>query len=634
MGASSDLRKNEEGRLIEETIDKSFRSSKNIGKNINDFEIIEKLGEGRFGIVYKVKSKITKKLYAMKKLEIKKDNEPTILREIKLLEDLNHPHVINYFVSFRENGFWYIVVEYMNGQNLQDLINTNEKENKYIEEKIIWEYAIQCLSGLLYLHKKKSIVHRDIKPDNLMLDADDNLKISDFGISAIDDITVEDNLKFKNSVVGPRNFFAPEVISNKGYGFKSDIYMLGLTLFYLSSNKYYLKRQIISKEVFTEETGEKIPNIYSDHLKKFILDLLTLEPEKRPDAEKAFNLSLEIYINKYLRATSIMSLFFCFFGMKEIIEYFQSMEIIDYITNKDNDNKYKYTSLFSEVLNFANINIFTFGQMEDCCKKLRILFDQKNKDINKLKEVSLFNFIIFILTSLNKELVSEYDDNNDNNNHASLLNENIEETNEESVLNAKFIKWKKSFSFISNEFFYFRKTVCECCSCNNIIKYKFELNCICNLYPDKTSQSLKKMDINIYELLENFRLKQKYGDQKLYCKKCNWYQNRIYETKNLYTCPPNLIFQINYKSNKFNLLIEETIDITNYVEKNQDCETNYILVGAIFCELNNNKEEIFTSISKNINNQWIYFNGKAIQNSSFNELQNHKNLQYLFYSIE
>ena len=115
----------------------------------------------------------------MKKLEIKKDNEPTILREIKLLEDLNHPHVIIYFVSFRENGFWYIVVEYMNGQNLQDLINTNEKENKYIEEKIIWEYAIQCLSGLLYLHKKKSIVHRDIKPDNLMLDADDNLKISE-----------------------------------------------------------------------------------------------------------------------------------------------------------------------------------------------------------------------------------------------------------------------------------------------------------------------------------------------------------------------------------------------------------------------------------------------------------------------
>jgi len=159
-----------------------------------------------------------------------------------LVNHLIRAIAFNIILPILKNGFFYIVVEYMDGQNLNDIILEYKNKKKYMEEKTIWELLIQCLSGLLYLHKKKKIVHRDIKPDNLLLDKNFNLKISDFGVSAIDDILVDDTVKFHNTRIGPRLFAAPEVIEGKKYDFKSDIYMLGLTFFLLSSQKSYITR--------------------------------------------------------------------------------------------------------------------------------------------------------------------------------------------------------------------------------------------------------------------------------------------------------------------------------------------------------------------------------------------------------
>ena len=87
---------------------------------------------------------------------------------------------------------------------------------------------------------------------------------------------------------------------------------------------------------------------------------------------------------------------------------------------------------------------------------------------------------------------------------------------------------------------------------------------------------------------------------------------------------------MNYEQNNFDLKIEETIDIKNYIERNDDI-SNYKLIGAIFKETKDNYE-VYTSITKNKDEKWIYFNGNDFQNSSFDELKSHKNLQYLFYS--
>ena len=632
MGASSDFSKDEKGLMKIEKIDKSNRKYKKyIGNSLAEFEIIVKLGEGRFGLVYKVKSKITQCLYAMKEIKIKNNNDKDIRKEIKLLEELNHSHVVNYFTSFIENGFCYIVVEYMNGGNLQDLINKNIDEKKFMEEKKIWEYLIQCLSGLFYLHNKKKIIHRDIKPDNLMLDKDNYLKISDFGISAVDSISADETIKFHKSIIGPLHFFAPEVLT-KGYDFKSDIFMLGLTSFLLSSNKYYLRRKLAeNKKVEITETNERIPNIYSDILKQFIYSMLQQPKDKRPTSEQALNDALYIYNFKYLKATSIMSLFFCFFSSTEIVQCFMSQEILYPIVNENQDNKYMYTKKFVEILYFANTKNFTFGQMEHNCLELRYLCDKEKKDINKSKEIDLLDIIIFLFAKMNKELHIEEENNNESLDNSSNR-ETIDQANEESVMDNMIYKWKKSFSKISDEYFYMEKIARQCLTCNNFINYEGNIKCIFSMYPDSIARSFKKPDINMIDLFEYFKKKRKYGDKKIYCKNCLKYQEKFYESKILYTCPPNFILHLKYEQYNFNLMIQETIDIKDFVEQQEYCNTKYILTGAIFFESNDDDEKIFSSISKNINNEWIYFNGKEIKPSSFNDIQQHKNIQYLFYA--
>ena len=199
----------------------------NVGNRLSDFRIEKELGKGNFGKVYLVTSKITNKVYAMKEIKFdryKSDSQrASVQKEIKLLENMNHPHVITYFSSFVENNNFYIVLEYLNGGSLDDKIKKEKEEKGSIDEKKVWDILIQILSGLVYLHENKKIIHRDIKPDNILMDKENNIKISDFGISAINKEDVDDMLKFYGTLVGPLQFLAPEVINGGTYEFKSDI---------------------------------------------------------------------------------------------------------------------------------------------------------------------------------------------------------------------------------------------------------------------------------------------------------------------------------------------------------------------------------------------------------------------------
>ena len=192
----------------------------NVGSKLEDFQVVRPLGKGNFGAVYLVTSKLTNKLYAMKEIQTSKyksqEEVNQVEKEIKLLENLRHPHVITYFNSFKQNGNIYIVIEYINGGSLEDLLVKNINQQKRIDEKTLWDLLIQSLSGLLYLHEKRKIIHRDIKPDNLLLDSEGHLKISDFGVSAIKSDEVDDLLKCHGTVAGPIQFMAPEMCLGDG----------------------------------------------------------------------------------------------------------------------------------------------------------------------------------------------------------------------------------------------------------------------------------------------------------------------------------------------------------------------------------------------------------------------------------
>ena len=294
--------------------------------------------------------------------EIFNDNQrKEVEREIKLLEDLNHPHIIKYFTSFRENGNFYIVTEYINGGSLENLADRVHKEGKLLTEKIIWDFLIQTLSGLVYLHENKKIIHRDIKPDNLLLDKDHDLKISDFGVSAVNRSDADESVKCHNTCIGPIQFMAPEMFFEKEYSFKNDIYMLGITFFVVMSGKMpeLKKEDEDGMKILRLKNFEKmIPDYYSESLKKFILKLLTLEADKRPTARKAFAEAISHYTVKFLRITSILATLNCVSSLPTIGAYFNSEKITDRIKNDEHERKYVVTKVIKNALDYANPNNF------------------------------------------------------------------------------------------------------------------------------------------------------------------------------------------------------------------------------------------------------------------------------------
>ena len=125
MGADCELSIGPNGKLNFLFIDKGNKKV-NVGNKLSDFVVQRQLGKGHFGSVSLVQSKLTNKVYAMKEIKSERyknqQQQLEIQKEIKLLENLNHPHVITYFSSFSENNNVYIITEYLNGGNLEGLI--------------------------------------------------------------------------------------------------------------------------------------------------------------------------------------------------------------------------------------------------------------------------------------------------------------------------------------------------------------------------------------------------------------------------------------------------------------------------------------------------------------------------------
>ena len=608
----------------------------NVGSKLSDFTIVKKLGEGHFGSVNLVTSKITKKLYAMKEIkENRYDSEQQrleIQKEIRLLENLHHPHVITYFTSFRENGNFYIVTEYINGGSFEDLLKKNISQGKFIEEKTIWDLLVQSLSGLLYLHENKKIIHRDIKPDNILLDLEGRVKISDFGVSAIKSEEVEEYVKCHGTVAGPIQFMSPEMCFGGSYDFKSDIYMLGLTFFFMMSNDLPEKR-IRFGPIFLpiKNPNAKIPDTYSPTLKKFIEKLLN-NPEERPSTKRAYSEAIAFYTCKYLQVTSIFSTLECFLSIPAIGPYFKSEKIQSYIdSDESNENrKYVVTKIFKEGLFYADPNNFNYELAKVECIKLRLMLYAGKENKNKDTEINLFDLVPDLLGHLHKEL------NKDSSNSEAKNEEQIDNTNEQAVLISTMKRFSEKYrSKITDQFFYLSKTIHECPDCQRIIRYSSDIFSVCIMRPDRAAIYLDKKNLNIIDLFKHYRKKRLYTNENTYCKFCGKNQEKVNRSKVFYTSPYNLILEIEYEDEKeFNLTIDEVINIQDFVEMKNLSTVNYNLVGAIFKEKNENEYKKYVSFTKKTNGGWIYFDGNTIKESSFNELAKHNNLQMLFYSCK
>ena len=605
----------------------------NIGSKLSDFKIIKKLGEGHFSSVHLVTSKITHKNYAMK--EIKTARYKTerqrlqVEKEIKLLENLDHPHVITYYNSFKEKDSFYIILEYIDNGSLYDLLRKNIKEGKKIEEKIIWDLLVQSLSGLFYLHENKKIIHRDIKPDNLLLDSKGCLKISDFGVSAIESENVDDLLKCHGTVAGPIQFMSPEMAFGDFYDFKSDIYMLGLTFFFLMTNKMAEKKITLGPIIIPiKNENVQLPESYSLDLRNFVNKLLKT-PKLRPSAKDAYKEALNYYNKKYLQISSVCSILQCFNSIKKIKEYFKGEKLSNYILSNENSEEHNFitTKIFKEALSAINLPYFNNDKFMLNCLNLRLLLYNDKERMDQDSEADLNHFTRRLLHSLNDEL------NKSKKEERIPIDNKVDVTNEAEVINSVIDRFKKNFrSKISDQFYYISKITEECIVCNNVIKYLCSINILCILYPERTAKHFNKKNITLNDMFRHYNKTRLFSGVNEKCKYCNKEVNKINKIKIFYTTPFNYILYIDYSDEKtFNLKIDENIDIEDVVIRKDVSKVKYSLVGAIFKEIKENGELIYISITKS-DNEWINYNGISIKKCTFNDLKNHKHVKMLFYS--
>ncbi|XP_010252814.1 PREDICTED: CBL-interacting serine/threonine-protein kinase 23-like isoform X3 [Nelumbo nucifera] len=247
---------------------------------VGKYEFGSVLGRGSFGKVYLARDVETGEKRAIKVLNkdrvVKEKMTDQIKREISIMKLVRHPNVVHLFEVMASKTKIYFVMEYVTGG---ELLTKVSKQGKLREDEAR-KYFQQLISAVDYCHSK-GVYHRDLKLENLLLDEDCNLKISDFGLSASPQQIREDGLLY--TTCGTPNYVAPEVIDDRGYdGAKADLWSCGVVLFVLmagylpfdepSLSNLYNK---ICKADFT------CPYWFSSEARMLINRILEPDPEKR-----------------------------------------------------------------------------------------------------------------------------------------------------------------------------------------------------------------------------------------------------------------------------------------------------------------------------------------------------------------
>ena len=242
------------------------------------YEIVSPLGAGMSSHVYLAAEKGTRRLCALKSVFKKADgvNVDKIRREIEIMKECRHPFIIHYHDVTEDENHILIRMEYCEGGTLGDTIM---RKGPLPEDIAVVLFSELCFA-VHYLHKTRNIIHRDIKLENVLLDENGHVRLSDFGFSTF----LEDDEPHKRTVCGTPAYAAPEMITREAYTSKTDVWSLGVLLYVMLTGQIPFRGASIQECMHAVLYDDLVlPPTASLECKDLLIHMLDKDPDQRYD---------------------------------------------------------------------------------------------------------------------------------------------------------------------------------------------------------------------------------------------------------------------------------------------------------------------------------------------------------------
>lgn len=261
------------------------------------YEVKKAIGKGKFSTVYKAVRRADELVVALKQVAffdtLDSKSRLKCLKELKLVQTLEHPNIIRYLDGFLEGNVLYLVFEYAEAGDLKRQIRKAREREARFDERVVWKYFSQIAEAVAYMHSERAM-HRDLKPANIFLTLEGQVKVGDLGLGRF----LSEETLAAESRVGTPLYMSPEVLRGHGYDWSSDVWSLGCLLYELAMLRNPFKEEGLNLYgLFAKiSEGQYSPpsSVYSETLRSLVDACLQLEPAARPTAEQVAAVAVDM----------------------------------------------------------------------------------------------------------------------------------------------------------------------------------------------------------------------------------------------------------------------------------------------------------------------------------------------------